>query len=466
MANTIIQVKRSSSTATPSGGSLSAGEIAYSYSSNIFFVGSSSGTGVLPIGGKYFVDKTNSAYTIAIAAFDSANAATGGSIASAYGQANIATSAAGAAFDKANAANVLAFNANAAAASAYNFANTGIAASYNNSNVANITAQAAFDKANSANYFAFLVNANTKAAFDFANTRYSSSGGTINGDVIITGNLSITGNTTFVNVATYVVNDPLLYIAGNNYTSDIVDIGFIANYVNATGSNVHTGVFRDAGTKEYYVFEGYDKEPQNNVIDPAGNNFTISVLNATLRTSNIILGGVNALSWIRSTFDTANLIGGAVTTANNTAIAAFAQANLVAGAVTTANTYATSAYGQANAAFTQANNISGAVTTANNIAIAAFAQANLAQTYAIAAFAKANTANAGGGGSTNASDINSGTLLVSYGGTGTGSFTANGVLFGNTTGALQVTSAGTEGQVLQASNTGVPVFAMLDGGVF
>jgi hypothetical protein len=46
------------------------------------------------------------------------------------------------------------------------------------------------------------------------------------------------------------------------------------------------------------------------------------------------------------------------------------------------------------------------------------------------------------------------------------SFTTNGILYGNSTGDLKATSAGTEGQVLQASDTGIPQFGMLDGGVF
>jgi hypothetical protein len=45
-------------------------------------------------------------------------------------------------------------------------------------------------------------------------------------------------------------------------------------------------------------------------------------------------------------------------------------------------------------------------------------------------------------------------------------FTQNGILYGNTAGALKVTSAGSEGQVLQASSTGVPLFGDVDGGVF
>ena len=86
----------------------------------------------------------------------------------------------------------------------------------------------------------------------------------------------------------------------------MIDIGFVGNYVNLTGSNVHTGLFRDATVKEYYLFEGYDKEPEPNHIDTNGNNFTLSVLNATLKTSNIILGGQNTITWITSAYDKAN----------------------------------------------------------------------------------------------------------------------------------------------------------------
>jgi hypothetical protein len=56
-------------------------------------------------------------------------------------------------------------------------------------------------------------------------------------------------------------------------------------------------------------------------------------------------------------------------------------------------------------------------------------------------------------------------LGVSSGGTGTGTFTTNGVLYGNGTGALQVTAAGTDGKVL-TSVSGVPTFTDLDGGSF
>ena len=57
----------------------------------------------------------------------------------------------------------------------------------------------------------------------------------------------------------------------------------------------------------------------------------------------------------------------------------------------------------------------------------------------------------------------SGLVAVGNGGTGVGSFTTNGVLYGNNTGALQVTSAGTSGQLLVAGATGVPIFVTAGG---
>ncbi|MEI9966632.1 MAG: hypothetical protein WDN67_03270 [Candidatus Moraniibacteriota bacterium] len=55
----------------------------------------------------------------------------------------------------------------------------------------------------------------------------------------------------------------------------------------------------------------------------------------------------------------------------------------------------------------------------------------------------------------------SGTLPVANGGTGATTFTANAVLYGNGTGAVQVTSAGTNGQLLLGVSSGAPTFATL-----
>lgn len=54
------------------------------------------------------------------------------------------------------------------------------------------------------------------------------------------------------------------------------------------------------------------------------------------------------------------------------------------------------------------------------------------------------------------------TVAVTAGGTGVESFTDNGVVYGNGTGALDVTAAGTEHQVLRAGAGGVPAFGAVD----
>ena len=56
-----------------------------------------------------------------------------------------------------------------------------------------------------------------------------------------------------------------------------------------------------------------------------------------------------------------------------------------------------------------------------------------------------------------------GQLAVGRGGTGASSFTANGVIYGNATGALLVTAAGTTGQVLVGNTGGAPSWAAATG---
>ena len=61
--------------------------------------------------------------------------------------------------------------------------------------------------------------------------------------------------------------------------------------------------------------------------------------------------------------------------------------------------------------------------------------------------------------------LTSGILSVARGGTGVGTFTTNGIVYGNGTNALQVTVAGTGGQVLLANSSGVPTFMTISSDV-
>ena len=57
-------------------------------------------------------------------------------------------------------------------------------------------------------------------------------------------------------------------------------------------------------------------------------------------------------------------------------------------------------------------------------------------------------------------------LVVADGGTGVGTFTSNGVLYGNGTGAIQATAAGTDTYIMY-SNSGTPAWTnVISGGTY
>ena len=107
MSNTVIQLKYSTVTAAPT--SLNVAEPAYSYVSNTFFIGSPAGTGVIPIGGKFYLDQQQAIYNSVNAAFEAANS--GSTSIGAFNQANSAFFHANSAFNTANGANGLASGA-------------------------------------------------------------------------------------------------------------------------------------------------------------------------------------------------------------------------------------------------------------------------------------------------------------------------------------------------------------------
>ncbi len=225
----------------------------------------------------------------------------------------IATDVTGA-FTQANTART---HANAAFLAANN-AVTDFSPAFNQANTARTHANNAYDTANIAYAHAnaaFLSSNSVNTYSDATYVKLSASSQTITGDLDIVGQLTLSGNTVFIDATRLQIDDPLIYLAGNNYTSDIVDIGFIANYVNATGSNVHTGLYREHENKEYYLFQGYDKEPINNHLGALSNNMTLAVLNADIKTSNLILGGANAIITIGSAFDVANSANSTATNA-------------------------------------------------------------------------------------------------------------------------------------------------------
>ena len=292
-------------------------------------------------------------------------------------------------------------------------------------------------------------------------------GGTISGDLAVTGNLVVSGNTITQDVETLVVEDALIQLAANN-AADSVDIGFFGQFDSA--GTKYAAVFRDASDSGKFKFltGGTEKPLAANTVNVAA--FSTGTIVANVESQNVTVNGVNISTRLDSAFGHAN---GAFDTANSsstTAGNAYSHANGAFTAANTAATTASAAFGHANGAFSLAN---GTATIANtdvtNISTTAgtYGDASIVPVFTLAANGRVSSV-------TNttiaiaASAITSGTLGVTRGGTGFSSYTANGVIVGGltSTSALTSVASSTEGHVLQISSSGIPTFAHLNGGSF
>ena len=376
MANTVIQLKFSTATATPS--SLNVAEPAYSYTSNILYIGSPASTGAIAIGGKFFLDQQSAIFNTVNAAFTAANTAQAGGAAFAFEQAN-------AAFAQANSAIALSAATDAT----------------QNTNITN--AQNTGD-----------------AAFTTANNALPKVGGTITGDLVVTGNLTTSGTRTYANTTNVQLGDNIITLNAEipSGLAPTENAGFEVNRGSAANVSL--------------------------VWNEANDNWT-----ATNDGSYFYVLADAAVDATQNTN---------ITTVTNTATAAFLAAN--SAATLSAATDATQ-NNSIEAAFSQAN------TDVTNISISSadFGSATGVASFRVAAngrIVSANTTTI----ALDASAITSGTLAVARGGTGADTHTTNGVLLGQGTSALTTASSSTEGHVLTINNSGVPTFSHLQGGTF
>ena len=505
MANTTIQLKYSDITNTPP--SLNTGEPAYSNTTNKLFIGQSDGS-VVAIGGKYFtalVDAATSANTAStIVKRDSNNDFTAGTItANLSGNATTATTlktARGIGLAGDATGNVM-FDGSANVTLTVDLSDTGVSAgTYGNnttipvftvdaegriSSVTNtaISSSSSLSIAGDSGTDTVTVGTDTltfeggdgitstvtnnKASFAVDNTVVRTTGGTISGDLAVTGNLVVSGNTITQDVETLVVEDALIQLAANN-AADSVDIGFFGQFDSA--GTKYAAVFRDASDSGKFKFltGGTEKPLAANTVNVAA--FSTGTIVANVESQNVTVNGVNISTRLDSAFGHAN---GAFDTANSsstTAGNAYSHANGAFTAANTAATTASAAFGHANGAFSLAN---GTATIANtdvtNISTTAgtYADASIVPVITLAANGRVssivNTSIAIG-----ASAITSGTLGVTRGGTGFSSYTANGVIVGGltSTSALISVASSTEGHLLQINASGIPTFAHLNGGSF
>jgi hypothetical protein len=88
-------------------------------------------------------------------------------------------------------------------------------------------------------------------------------------NVTIEGNLIVEGTTTTVNTSEVQINDPLFYLAANQYDTNTRDIGITGAYGTVGGteaSHLHTGLVKDVTDGKWKLFSN-TPHPVNNVVD-------------------------------------------------------------------------------------------------------------------------------------------------------------------------------------------------------
>ena len=415
MANTLIQLKSSTSNASPN--VLDTAEPAYSYVSNTLYIGTAAGTGVLAIGGQAYVAQQQIIYNTVNAAFTVAN--TGGSGAagsyanSGFAVANSAALYANAAFLAANnasdswvrnQANSAFIQANAAfttantVTAAGSYANAAFAIANNASGVnltQNTSITAAFLQANTPDYVANSAASYANAAFATANT-ITAAGAYANAAFITANTVTAAGayaNASFLqaNTPSHVANSAASYA---NAAFTVANTKFNSSGGTITGDTNISGNLTVTGTTTY----------TNTINQLIGDNIVTlnaDVLQSTQPTESAgieINRGAQPNAqfiWVETAGKwSANNGNGSIyiaaDSAETYANAAFAAANAATATDTTQNTSIT-------AAFLKANTPSDVANSAASYANAAFATANTitaAGAYANAAFLAAN--NAGG----------------------------------------------------------------------
>jgi len=332
MANTILQIRRGTTTAVPA--SLANGELAYSSNgtSNSLFIGSPDGvTGVIRIaGGKYpYLHQgtaggilTANAVPITDANAYMSNTYTSGlfvspSIASPAANSTAAlitsitpvgnTTQIGSTITGTNTELATTYaittyvNAKVGGGSVntqaqYSFSNTitfSNAVSFPvNSRILDSTgSQGTIGQVLTSNgtgnvYWSSVAGVNTSAQYTFANTITFSSNVTINASASITGNLNVTGTITSIDAINLQIKDNFIRLADGNLgvSSDIVDFGIYAG-ANSAGTNTYFGIGRVASTNTFTFFSTTNDPSTNNNIIGTVTGMAVSAGSLTLTTT-------------------------------------------------------------------------------------------------------------------------------------------------------------------------------------
>jgi hypothetical protein len=357
----------------------------------------------------------NSASSYANGAYGAANTAdqkavsAGVYVNAAYGQANTATTNSATADQKAVSAGVYANAAygqanttNTLAQSAFDAANNAVDTWVRDAaNSASSYANASYGAANTADQKAVSAGVYANGAYGQANTKLSSSGGTISGDLQISGNLIVVGNTVTHSANDFIVDDPIILIANNNI-GNLLDVGFVAHYIESSTTK-HTGLIRDVSGDIWYLFDNYEPHVQEtNILNVSDSSFRVANLTANLITDSVKIRNYDPIDYVNSSFSAANSASSyanvsynSANSAGSYANSAFNFANTLAGGTATdgwARTAVNSASLYANSGFNIANTADQKAVSAGSYANSAYNLANTTNTLAQAAFNAANNA--------------------------------------------------------------------------
>jgi hypothetical protein len=88
-------------------------------------------------------------------------------------------------------------------------------------------------------------------------------------NLTITGNLVVQGTTTTVDATNLEVTDSLIYLAAEQYDTDVLDIGIFGAYGDSNPGHEHTGLVRDATDGTWKLISGA-AEPTSNEVNFSG----------------------------------------------------------------------------------------------------------------------------------------------------------------------------------------------------
>jgi len=256
------------------------------------------------------------------------------------------------------------------------------------------------------------IDANNTVLVSVDNTVLRNSGNQfITGDLSLTGSLFVAGNTTTVDTTTVSTADSLIRLAANNTISDVLDIGFYGK-ANTGTSVTHHGLVRRAGTgNDFFLFKGLTSDPTSNVLATG----SVTAANTATLRANLTGGMISALA------NTISVVDG------GTGAGTFAVGSIIVGDGTNslkvlANTGTAGTYGSTSNTLIVTTDSYGRVSSVTNSAI-----------------------------QIDASNIVSGKLAITRGGTNNDTYTTGAAVFYDGTAIKTLANTGSAGSYGSAS---------------